>query len=278
MQHCQSCGLQAIPGARFCRQCGAPLFIETDETMAQTRHYRDRVAVPPAPGYQPMMPPGEDTSRFYHNPPAQLYTVPAPHGTSSNFWLMMALVSVLAIAGVAGAIFTNMRVNSRRPRPDIARAIEERIKEQAERQAEAVARQAEQAAKQAEIATRQAEQAAQGAIPHLPPLPPAPPVGPTGVRPVTAADQRLVYPKSTIEIRTFAVGNEIIKLRTSDGLDAIEKFYSQRLGTPPLTKNAEKMVYNLKDQGGNLLVTVRPHPSKSDEHQIQIIKTSFKTN
>ena len=272
MHNCQNCGLQAIPGARFCRQCGAPLFIETDESMAQTRHYRDRVAVPPTPGYQPMIHPGEDTSRFYHHPPSPLYSVPAPQGSSSSFWLMMALVSALAVAGMVGAIFTNIRVNNRGPRPDISRAIEDRIREQTDRQAEMIAKQVEQAARQAE--------AAQAQIP-APPPPPAPPSAPAppNVRPVTAADQRLVYPKSIIETRTVAVGNEIIKLRTSDGLDAIEKFYSQRLGTPPMSKNAQKLVYNVKDEGGTLLVTVRPHPSESDEHQIQIIKTPFiKTN
>ena len=188
MHNCQNCGLQAIPGARFCRQCGAPLFIETDESMAPTRHYRDRVAVPPAPGYQPMMTPGEDTSRFYHHPPSPLYSVPAPQGSSSSFWLMMALVSALAVAGMVGAIFTNIRVNNRGPRPDISRAIEDRIREQAERQAEMIARQAEQAARQAEIAARQAEQAAQGQIPAPPPPPaPVPRVRPAsrGTLPVT---------------------------------------------------------------------------------------------
>jgi len=246
--------------------------------MAQTRHYRQRAAVPPASGYQPIIHPGEDTSRFNPNPPVPLYSVPAPQGSSSSFWLVMVLVSALAIAGVAGAVFTNnRRIHGRDP----AQAIEDRIREQterqAERQAEMMARQAEQDARRAEMAARQAEQAAQGQIPVPPPPPPAPPAigGPPNIRPVEAGDQRLVYPKATIETRTIALGNEIIKLRTSDALDAIEKFYSQRLGTPPMSKNAEKLVYNVKEQGGNLLITVKPHPSESNDHQIQIIKTSF---
>jgi hypothetical protein len=247
--------------------------------MAQTRHYRDRVAVPPAPGYQPMMPPGEDTSRFYHNLPTPPYSVPAPQGSSSSFWLVITLVCALAIAGVAGAVFTNIRVNRRSPGPDIARAIEDRIREQTERQAEMMAKQAEQAAQQAEIAARQAEQAAQGQIPVPPPPPPAPPAppavgGPPNIRPVAAGDQRLVYPKSIIETRTVALGNEILRLRTSDGLEAIERFYSQQLGTPPMAKKADSLVFNQKLQGGNLFITVKPHPSDPEDQQIQIIKTS----
>ena len=118
MHNCESCGLQAIPGARFCRQCGAPLFIETDETMAQTRHYRGRVAVPPAPGYQTTMPPGDDTARFnYPQTAPSRYTVPQPQGSSSSFWLVMALLGVLVVSGLAGAIATNIRINGRRPRP-----------------------------------------------------------------------------------------------------------------------------------------------------------------
>ena len=37
MKTCPNCGFEGQAGARFCRQCGAPLFIERPATLAETR-------------------------------------------------------------------------------------------------------------------------------------------------------------------------------------------------------------------------------------------------
>ncbi len=77
---CGRCGNETSPTARFCRQCGAPLFVESDAAKAATRQYAPQN--PPYPQY-PAAPqidanPPEylkhDTARLYEPPSAGRHT------------------------------------------------------------------------------------------------------------------------------------------------------------------------------------------------------------
>ncbi|MGH9939802.1 MAG: hypothetical protein ACREAM_26480, partial [Blastocatellia bacterium] len=86
-QQCPQCGNVSDRPTRFCRQCGAQLFVENEATSAATRQYAPQQTANPydAPYQsqfaQPRSAPGSrpdsqfdnqtpDTSRLYHSPMA----------------------------------------------------------------------------------------------------------------------------------------------------------------------------------------------------------------
>lgn len=71
-QTCQHCSYESPIGARFCRQCGAQLFAETEASAASTRNYGRQESAPPvaAPGSGHLPPSVADaiageTERYY---------------------------------------------------------------------------------------------------------------------------------------------------------------------------------------------------------------------
>ncbi|MBX3280430.1 MAG: hypothetical protein KF868_20725 [Acidobacteria bacterium] len=270
---CRSCGQQTLPGARFCRQCGSPLFRENQETVAKTRQYPGSAGT-----YQPVRFSGVsgedavDTSRFYQAPSGPHYQVPQPRGSSSSFWLVILVLCVLAGLGIIGSAFLNSRINRVQSGAEIAQKVQEKIAEKqaeiAERQADRIARQAE---RQAESMARQAERLAaqEAARLNAPPPPPAPPPAPG----TSASVDNLSYPGSVIESRQIFAGSQILKLRSSDSFENILKFYQDKLKQPPVARNKQTVVFTVRDSGSQVVVTIKPHSDEAGQFQVHVVRT-----
>src|SRR5262245_4104256 len=118
-QTCQHCSYESPIGARFCRQCGGQLFVETQVSAAGTRNYgRQEPALSVAMGGSGPLPPSVvdtiagDTERYYKTPyvpapPAQP-TAPIKIRIGSwirtGFWRWGALLFVLLIGVAFGAL------------------------------------------------------------------------------------------------------------------------------------------------------------------------------
>ena len=87
MQQCSICNYQSPEGAKFCRQCGAPLYAESELSGADTRNYGRQDSLPahsaplPAPAPSVIDAFGSETARYY-KPPAAVGagTSNLPHG------------------------------------------------------------------------------------------------------------------------------------------------------------------------------------------------------
>ena len=276
MDNCQTCGFEAQRGARFCRQCGSPLFVENEATMASTRQQFGGAApqTPRRPFNQATSEEDAvDTARFYRPPGIQqapAYLVPTPKGTTATFWLLMSLVSALAIIGLISAVLISTRVNRR----DLGDVISERVERQIEQEAEKAARNAE------ELAARTEEAARRAAVPNLPaPSAPAPPLPPPVPGSKVSSINELVYPGAIIEKRTLPPGSQstqIMKMATSDGIDEVREFYEIRLGEPTSARAATRLTFTSSNGGTNTIVKISPHPTLKGHLEIELTRSSVK--
>jgi len=247
---CGRCGNETSPTARFCRQCGAPLFVESEAARAATRQY----APQNPPQYQASPPPQpidanppeylkHDTARLYE-PPAGRYTAAVPPKAKSSkaaIWFVMIFL-VLMCFGAVGLIVL--------PRV-IRRAI------------------------QIDHPVVNVEPGPRGvpAVPEPPPPPPPPPpAGGTGR--ITSIDQ-LVYPSATIVNRIRVMGQEVLQMRTNDDIEAVKKFYTQRLGAAIVENEENKAVFMLLAGSGKTLVTVEPDEERSDQISIKAVRSNL---
>src|SRR5215470_16691416 len=110
---CGRCGNETSPTARFCRQCGAPLFAESDAARASTRQY-----APQYPQYQtaPTIDPNppeylkHDTARLYEPPSAGRYAAGPPRTQSSRaaIWFVMVFLVFMCFAAVGMIVVPRM--------------------------------------------------------------------------------------------------------------------------------------------------------------------------
>src|SRR2546425_592297 len=122
-QPCHRCGFISDRPTRFCRQCGAQLFVENEVTSATTRQYAPQQ---PANSYdapyqsqfaQAQSAPDSrsnnhtpDTSRLYHDPMAQNY--PSYPATSTDVakksgalkWVLITLICIALVSGGIAAM------------------------------------------------------------------------------------------------------------------------------------------------------------------------------
>jgi len=275
MNTCQNCGFEAQRGARFCRQCGAPLFVENEATMASTRQqFADPASQYPSRPSNPQTSEEDavDTARFYRPPgtPAPKYIVPTPRGTTASFWVLMSLVCALAIIGLISTVLISTRIQRR----DLGDVISERVERQIEREAERAARSAEQLAARAEEAARRA------AIPNLPPpVAPAPPPPPPAPGSSSIALDDLIYPGADIETKVLTPGPQnmqVVKLATSDSTAEVRKFYETRLGRSNNARTATRLTFTSTSGGTNTVVKVSPHPRLKGHLEIELTRRSLR--
>lgn len=273
MNNCQNCGFEGQPGARFCRQCGSPLFVETEATMASTRQQR----ADPAPQYSPhaSMPPASDddavdTARFYRPPstPVPAYIVPTPRGTTGSFWLLLSFVCVLAVVGLISAVVVSTRMH----RSDLGELISDRVERQIAREAERAARNAEQMASRAKEAARRA---ALAGLPN-PPAPPRPPLA-AGSKTLSLDD--LVYPGAVIEKKVVSPGTQnlqVMTMSTPDSTAEVRGFYETRLGQPRNDRASNRLIFRSTDGDANTIVKVSPHATLKGKVEIELVRSSLK--
>src|SRR5262249_10947821 len=116
---CHRCGFVSDRPTRFCRQCGAQLFVENEATSATTRQYAPQQSAYPydAP-YQSQLAQVQsarenrsndqtpDTSRLYYEPMAATYpTYPADYQqavvkkSGALKWILITLMCILLVSG-----------------------------------------------------------------------------------------------------------------------------------------------------------------------------------
>src|SRR5262245_21571147 len=187
-QPCQRCGYVSDRPARFCRQCGAQLFVENEATSAPTRQQPPQQSSNPydAP-YQSQLAQSQaapdsrfdgqtpDTSRLYHAPVGQNYPSypsnyqPAePKKSGALKWVLIVALGVVMVSCGIGALVISA-INAKRAASDQAIAA---ILEEAER------------------AKREMEKATIEGLPVPPP--PPPPANVEGL-------DRYKYPNATVK-------------------------------------------------------------------------------
>jgi hypothetical protein len=252
-QTCQLCGYESPAGARFCRQCGAPHFVETETSAASTRNYgRQEPAPPVAAAGSGHLPPSVadivagETERYYQPPyvPAPPAPVTAPIKSGIKLWRwMIAFLFVLLIGAAIGALVRGTRRENRMPPEERARFQKE---EEARRRQEDLRRQAEDRMREAEDRAREAQDRARQALDHAREA--AERASEAGAT-LALTDEKPLdlstyeYPGATVGSSIRIPGREMIIMRVSDGhYDAVNQFYRKKLGEPIIEINepAEK--------------------------------------
>jgi hypothetical protein len=278
-QPCSRCGYISDRPARFCRQCGAALFAETDATSATTRNY--------APNQPPQMTPNQsptpqsgassgldehapDTTRFYRPPIAPTtpyYGAPAPVKSNAGMWVLIALLAFLLVGGgIAGYLFSTFRTQTQSTiEGDLERTISAQIEKQMQEQMKA----AEEQAKIAEEMRKKAEQS--GEIPPPPPLPPSP------GNELAAGLEKYKYPNAEVQQQVNVIGNEFAKMTTDDGVEKVAAHYNQLIGKP-LTKGKQEdgAKYIFQERGApSTIVIVSPDEENAGKTQIVVVRSGF---
>jgi hypothetical protein len=255
-QPCQNCGFESPASDRYCRQCGAPLIVETDTTAASTRNYPRKEEIPSPYSSGQLRPSVGDviageTERYYQAPSVAAGTPPDTAHIKSKlrFWsrfslwrsIFMLLVLCIGLA-IGAAVFSLIRPpRSSPPMPPEERARVEqqqraqRRLEQQRREAENRVRETEERAREAERrqleAVERAREAAERAIEAGAAIP--------------LGDEKLLdlsqyeYQNATVGNSIRIPGHELLTMRTRDSFDVVKEYYQKRLGKPVIQINED---------------------------------------
>lgn len=245
-QTCQYCGYESPAGARFCRQCGAPHFVETEVSVAATRNY-GKQEPPVATAGSGRLPPSVadvvagETERYYQPPyvPAPPAPVTAPIKPGIKLWRwMIAFLLVLLIGAAIGALVRGPRRENRMPpeerarvqKEEAARRHQDDLKREAQNQVRDAENRAREALNRAREALKRAREAAEQASAAGAAL------APTDEKPLDLSPYE--YPGATMGSSIRIPGREILTMRVSDGhFDAVNQFYRSKLGRPIIEIN-----------------------------------------
>ena len=259
-QSCHRCGFLSDRPARFCRQCGAQLFVENEATSATTRQYSQQQSANPydAP-YQSQLaqvqsaPDGRsnyqtpDTSRLYHEPMAANYpNFPANYQqavvkkSGGLKWVLITLVCILLVSGGISV----MVISAIRARQQAARQIAEEEPARSGREP--------------------------GEAPEAPvaPKPPAPPVQGAGL-------EQYKYPNAKVEYSARAFGTETVTMTTSDSVSEVKDYYKKQLGAPMVEDEDDATaVFQISDSPMTL-ITINQDKEDPDKTQITVVRSKL---
>jgi hypothetical protein len=270
MNHtCQLCGYQSPSSARFCRQCGAQIVVETELSAADTRNYaRQEPALSAAAAGSGHLPPsiadalaGETERRL------QAPYVPAPAisvtsriksriGNPRWFVLLFALLVGLMIGGaVTGRIMSRSRDTRTPEERDRDRRAEDvrRRDEDARRRQEEAKRRAEDRQRQAEDRARQAQDRAHEALDRIreaneKAVEIADDIAPTDEKPLDLSQYE--YTGATVSSAIRIPGHEMLTMRVpKEQFDAVRQFYQKMLDKPIIENNEteeERLIFQSK--------------------------------
>lgn len=257
-QPCSRCGYVSDRPARFCRQCGARLFIETETTSAPTRNYDPRQSSPPysdppaqasGAGFDDQTP---ETSRLYQPPIGQGYphyqhypVAPeaAPKKSNAGVWILIAFLSLILVGGgmigmVGYAVKRNYPAPAAPPPSD--------------------------------------------SIPE-PGEPPPPPPGPEAddetafEENVPAELRRYVYPKAEITESVNVLGNQVVTMTTGDEIKKIKEFYSRLVGSPLVEDNSQRGKTLVFQTGESpvTLISIERDDDDPEKNRITLTRSPF---
>ncbi|MGH9768126.1 MAG: hypothetical protein ACREAB_11880 [Blastocatellia bacterium] len=305
-QTCQACSYESPIGARFCRQCGVQLYVETEASAAGTRNIgRQEPALSVATAGSGHLPPSiadtiaGETERYYQAPsyvsaaPAPL-TAPIKSRIKNWRWFMLLLVLIIGVT--IGALVTGSMMDSR----EVARTPEEQARRQQQqeerrRQDEERRRQQEERRRQDEFRreaqnqAREAENRAREALNHareaLRQADEATRRASEAGAALAPTDEKLLdfgqyeYPNATVSSWIRIPGREMLTMRTTDGFDAVSQFYARRLGAPIITINEsiEKRLIFQSNTTPLISVSVETVPGpKGPELKITVLRSPFR--
>ncbi len=271
-QTCSQCGFVSPVPAKFCRQCGAAMFAESESSEAATRNYGRQTPAPapetpptshPFTSPTPQAPPSmadafaPNTARL-HNQPQTPYSQPQvpmgmppvypaypPPAAKSNWWkwlLGIALTTLLVCGGLLGYAF--MRANEK------FHQIQAEMNPPGQGVPDGIP----------------------GGVP-VPPLPPPPPPAPgKGMAPEF---EQLTYPNAKVTSRVNAFGQQVMEMKTTDNLAQVKAFYEKQMGAPVVESEGGDGDKSLVFQKTPLMVTVGDDKKEAGQLSITIIRSGW---
>jgi hypothetical protein len=298
-QTCQYCSYESPIEARFCRQCGVQLYVETEASAAGTRNFDKQEPAPSvATAGSGRLPPSVgdaiagETARYYQAQPyvpAQPASSTAPIKSRIGNWRWFVLLLVMIIGAAIGSLVTGSMIETgensptpeerarrqqqederrrqqeqRRRQDELRREAQNQMRE-AENRSREVLNKAREAVRRAEEAARQASEA--GAA-----------LAPTDEKLLDLV--QLNYPGATVSSSIRIPGRELLTMRTTDSFDAVDQFYQNKLGQPILKINdsIEKRLIFQSDTPPLISVSVETVPGPAgQELKIVVLRSPFR--
>jgi hypothetical protein len=250
-QTCHRCGFVSDRPTRFCRQCGAQLFVENEATSATTRQYAPQQSANPydAP-YQSQLAQVQsapdnrfndqtpETSRLYYDPMAPNYpNYPADYQqavvkkSGALKWILITLMCILLVSG-AISVMVISAIHAIKP------------------------------------SANQAEGAPEAPGAPAPPPPPAPAVQGAGL-------EQYKYPNAKVDNSVRVLGTETVTMTTDDSASEVRDYYQKRLGSPMVENEADDtFVFKISDSP-TILITINPDKDDSDKTQITVFRSKL---
>ena len=245
-QPCHRCGFVSDRPTRFCRRCGAQLFVENEASSAATRQYASQQSANPydapyqsqftevqsAPASRPSNQ-TPDTSRLYYDPPASSYpnysttSTRAVKKSGALKWILITLICILLVSGGISVM--------------VISAI----------------RGTQQTANQAEVGPE---------APGAPAPPPPPSIPGTGL-------EQYKYPNAEVKHSASALDNEFITMTTDDSVSEVRAYYQKRLRSPMVESEDDATVI-LKISGSPILITINEDKNGSGKTQITVLRSN----
>lgn len=298
-QTCQYCSYESPIEARFCRQCGVQLYVETEASAAGTRHYgKQEPALSVATAGSGHLPPSVadaiagETERYYQarpyvpSPPAQ---ATAPIKSRIGNWRWFVLLLVMIIGAAIGSLVTMSAIDpgedSRTPeeRARLQQQDEERRRQDEERRRQdELRREAQDRAREAEDRSREALNNAREALRLADEA--ARQASEAGAA-LAPTDEKLLdfdqfdYPGATVSSSIRIPGREMLTMRTTDSFDAVNQFYQKKLGEPILKINesVEKSLIFQSNAPPLISVSVETVPGQAGpELKIVVLRSPFR--
>ncbi|MGH9935103.1 MAG: hypothetical protein ACREAM_02595 [Blastocatellia bacterium] len=294
---CQYCSYESPIGAKFCRQCGAQFFVETEASAAGTRNYgRQEPAPSVATAGSGHLPPSVadaiagETERYYQASyvPAPAAAPTAPIKSRIRSWLRIGAWRwiVLMLVLIIGMAFGAMVREGVREERD-SRTPEERDRVQRERDArrrqEDLRRQARDRAREAENRARETRDRIREAVDRYREA--ADRAIEAGSAVVPTDDKlydlsRYEYPEAPVGVSIRIPGHEMLTMRTTDSFDAVNEYYQKKLGTQPILRDneaVEKRVIYQSNTVPAILVSVETVPGQAGpEMKIVVLRSPFR--
>ena len=256
-QTCQHCSYESPLSARFCRQCGAQFFVETELSAAETRNYgRQEPAPSVATAGSGHLPPSVadaiagETERYYQTPyvPVPVASVTSQIKSRIGHWRWVVLLFALLIGVMIGGLVTggimshtrDSRTPEERDRDRREEDASRRRDDERRRQEEAMLR-AEERQRQAEDRARQAQDRAREAMERIheateKAVEAADEIAPTDEKLLDLSQYE--YPGATVSSAIRIPGREMLTMRVSkEQFDAVNQFYQKKLDKPIVERN-----------------------------------------
>jgi hypothetical protein len=305
MQNCATCNYLSPEGAKFCRQCGAPLFAESESSGADTRNYGRQESVPaysaplPAPAPSVVDAFGPETARYYrppvapsigtsnlpnmgpmYNQAAPVYPLPGSHTAPMKSkgrlrkllkWGGAAFLLLMAAgigAGINDESYSGYVYLSPEDRGRLERLqTEDRLNRTATTAiGEIKNRFREDAERRMEDLERAKEEALRAAERGIPLL---------DEKPLDLDEYE--YPDSISGQYSRVPGKELLTLRTKDDFERILQHYQAKLGKPYITISERNNKRALFQTNGTPSVTVLVQETNDrNREKISILRSPFR--